>query len=489
MKVELVKDINLNCYDSVSIISAVDSELHEMTDIKNMADEINFRWKSGDSLVLSYKSEKILRVFCHGLGPLEELTSLVFRKTIGEAMSMINKNKVNRGLIVCDDKVLSREGYLNILVETLNLMNYKFEIYKTNDKDKEFELETISIYNPIAINKKEEAKLIEKGEIIGKSVNFARDLINEPANVLIPEELAFRAEKAGKAFGFKVEIKDKKAIEKLGMEAFLSVGKASVYEPRLIVMRYFGDKSNQNEILGLVGKGLTYDSGGLSIKPTDGMVSMKGDMGGAASVIGAISAIAKLKLKINVIAVVAACENVISGSAYRPGDVIGSMAGKKIEVVNTDAEGRLTLADAVHYIIEKEKVNRVIDLATLTGAVVVALGTVRVGLMTNNEDFYQDFMKASETTDERFWRLPADDDYKELLKSSIADFTNSGGRQAGTVTAGLFVKEFVQDVPWIHLDIAGTSSAQETKGSTLKGPTGICIRTLVEYASVISKSK
>jgi len=266
------------------------------------------------------------------------------------------------------------------------------------------------------------------------------------------------------------------------MEAFLSVAKGSENGPRLIVMRYFGDESKKDDVLGLVGKGLTYDSGGYSIKPTSSMDTMKSDMGGASSVIGAISAIAKKKLKINVVGVIAACENMISGAAYKPGDIIGSMAGKYIEVLNTDAEGRLTLIDAVHYIIEKEKVNKVIDVATLTGAALVALGLTTTAVVSNNDEFYKKLENASFKADEKVWRLPAFEEYKKLIKSDIADLKNIGGRYAGTITAGLFIGEFVQNKPWLHLDIAGTAWSEKEAGYYSKGGTGVGVRTLYYLA-------
>ena len=266
------------------------------------------------------------------------------------------------------------------------------------------------------------------------------------------------------------------------MKAFLSVGMGSSRKPRLIVMRYMGDNEN-SEVLGLVGKGLTYDSGGYSLKPSNSMVGMNGDMGGAAVVIGAMSAIAKNKLKKNVVAVVAACENLVSGEAYKPGDIIGSMAGKTIEVLNTDAEGRLTLIDAITYIIEKEGATKVIDLATLTGAAIVALGNYTTALMTNDEDFYDDFMRAADVTDEIFWRMPTFKHYRKQILGEKADLKNVDPNGAGTIVAGMFLKEFVQDKPWIHLDIAGTSDTKAPISEYIvKGGTGTPVRTLYYLA-------
>jgi leucyl aminopeptidase len=266
------------------------------------------------------------------------------------------------------------------------------------------------------------------------------------------------------------------------MDAFLAVAKCSKHSPKFIVMRYFGNKENEKDIFGLVGKGLTYDSGGYSIKPTNSMLDMKTDMAGAASVIGAMCAVAGNNLNINVVAVVATCENMISHKAYKPGDIINSMAGKTIEVLNTDAEGRLTLADAVHYIIEKENATKIIDIATLTGAALVALGTVTTAVLSNNDKFYLELENASKITGEKVWRLPMFDEYKQEIKGTLGDLKNSGGRYAGTITAGLFIGEFVQNKPWIHMDIAGTATSSKDEGYLAKGATGVGVRTLYYMA-------
>ncbi len=236
-----------------------------------------------------------------------------------------------------------------------------------------------------------------------------------------------------------------------------------------------------DEIIGLVGKGLTYDTGGLSLKPSTSMDTMKSDMGGAATVIGAMAAIAKCGIKKNVIAVIAACENSIGGNAYRPGDIIGSMAGKTIEVLNTDAEGRLTLVDAVHYIINNEKVSNVIDVATLTGAALVALGTTTTAALSNNEELYNKIDIAAKLSDERLWRLPNFPEYGKLIESKIADLKNTGGRYAGTITAGMFIEKFVGDTPWIHLDIAGSSWADAPYDFYTLGGTGQMVKTLFNF--------
>lgn len=414
-----------------------------------------------------------------GLGKEEELTTEKLRIAISKAMKeamALKETSVHIKMIKTDK--LSLEDAVKAILEGAALTNYKFDKYKTGKKEETKEIEEFVIYGfgEEEIEKAESA--LEEADALITGNIIARDLVNEPANVIYPETLAEKAKEIGQETGFQVEVLNKEEIEKLDMKAFLEVGKASEKEPKLIVMRYRGNEEDKDNIFGLVGKGLTYDAGGYSIKSTAGMTTMKSDMGGSAAVIGAMASIAKRKLKVNVTAVVAACENMISGGAYKPGDIIGSMAGKTIEVLNTDAEGRLTLIDAVHYIINKEKVNKVVDIATLTGAVLSALGTTTTGVVTNNQEFYSQLQNASDLSGEKVWQLPAFDEYKELLKSNIADLKNIGGKYAGTVTAGLFIGEFVQDKPWLHLDIAGTSWSDGNKNYLTKGGTGAGARLL-----------
>ncbi|WP_055665278.1 leucyl aminopeptidase [Desnuesiella massiliensis] len=412
-----------------------------------------------------------------GLGKKEELSAEKIRIALANVLKKGKELGIESIAVqaISSDKLCFKRT-VKAMVEGMALANYKFDKYKTDRK--EGKLKEIYILNVVEEKVEKAEKAIKEAEALVEATLCARNLVNEPANVITPKELGKKAKAIGKEAGFEVEIFDEKEIEALGMKSFLEVAKGSDNAPRFIVMRYFGDEDNKNDILGLVGKGLTYDSGGYSIKPTDGMVTMKSDMGGAAAVIGAMKAIAETKLKANVVAVVAACENMISGKAYKPGDIISSMAGKTIEVLNTDAEGRLTLIDAVHYVIEKEKATKVIDVATLTGAVLIALGNTTTGVVTNNEEFYNDLQRASELSGEKFWQLPAFDEYKKLIKSDIADLKNIGGRHAGTITAGLFIGEFVQKKPWLHLDIAGTAWADSDKDYITKGGTGAPVRTL-----------
>ncbi len=319
---------------------------------------------------------------------------------------------------------------------------------------------------------------ILEGRIYAEATILARDLVNEPANVINPDTLAEAAKKAALQYNFSVEVIPFDKLKRMKMDAFLAVGRGSKYEPKLVIMRHMGNPDGKHETIGLIGKALTYDSGGLCIKTPGGMLNMKCDMGGSAAVIGAFAAIATLKLKVNVVAVIATCENMISGDAYRPGDILRSMSGKTIEVINTDAEGRLTLVDAIQYAIEREKVDRILDIATLTGAAVAALGPDYSAVLTNNEPWMHKLQTASDFTGELIWKMPAHEAYKEMLKSEVADIKNIGGATAGCITAGLFIQEFVADKPWLHIDIAGTALKDKEAGIYSYGATGVGVRLL-----------
>lgn len=423
-----------------------------------------------------YTEDKFSNVMFVGLGNDENLSMDDIRNIGGDISRKLKKMKSKKVSFLNIEEYLNKD-HIKALVEGLELGAYDFNKYITsNETDKE------TIIN-LGLNESF-IDSINEGELLAQMTLVSRSLVNEPANVIYPATLAYEVVELGKTFGFETEIYGKQEIENLGMDAFLSVAKGSDKEPKLIVMRYFGDK-NSEDVLGLVGKGLTYDSGGYSIKPTNSMVDMKTDMGGAGAVIGAMCGIAKAKLNKNVIAVVAACENLISGNAYKPGDIINSMGKKTIEILNTDAEGRLTLIDAVYYAINKEKVNKVVDIATLTGAAVVALGDVATPVLTNNEDFYTLLDKAAKTSGEKIWRMPVFDEYKKVLKGKEADLNNSPGRDGGCITAGLFIGEFVGDTPWIHMDIAGTSVSSKESGYKSKGATGEGARTLYNLTKLV----
>ena len=322
----------------------------------------------------------------------------------------------------------------------------------------------------------------ERGRIIGESQNFTRELANEPANVLTPLILAERAKAMAAECGLEFEMLDQDRMRQLGMGSLLGVAQGSAEPPALIIVRYKPESTAKSaDHLALIGKGVTFDTGGVSIKPADGMEKMKYDMSGGAAVLGAMRAISKLRPTIPVTAFVPAVENMVGSKAQRPGDIVKSLDGKTIEVLNTDAEGRLILIDAITYA-KRQGCTHLIDVATLTGAIVVALGHVNTGAFSNNEALLGRVMAAARTEGEKMWHMPMDDDYKELLKSAFADLANIGGRWGGAVSAAWFLREFVGDTPWVHLDIAGTAWLDDAKPSMAKGPTGVCVRTFVKLA-------
>jgi leucyl aminopeptidase len=330
-----------------------------------------------------------------------------------------------------------------------------------------------------AAEAREYEKALKPAEIVARSENFARDLAMRPGNVATPSYLAAAATKIAEDFGLKITVLDRADMEREGMKALLAVAQGSEEEPRFIALEYNGGAKDAQPLV-LIGKGVTFDSGGISIKPAERMEEMKFDMCGAAAVLGAMRGIAELKLKINVVGIVPSTENLPSGRAFKPGDVIGSHLGKTIEIVNTDAEGRLILADALSYARRFNPV-AMVDAATLTGACVIALGFHAIGMMGTDGDLIEEIRSAGIRSGERCWPLPLWDEYREQIDSTIADMKNSGGRAAGAITAGWFLKEFAGEVPWVHLDIAGTAYRDEAAPYLRKGATGVPTRLFIEW--------
>ncbi len=325
------------------------------------------------------------------------------------------------------------------------------------------------------------------GRITAEAVNFARDMINEPANFMTPNTMAELARDLARDCGLGLTVLERAQMRELGMGGLLGVSQGSHQDPKFIVLSYRGDPASA-EAVGLVGKGITFDSGGISLKPSEDMGDMKGDMAGGATVMAAIRALAGLKPAINVTAVVPATENLPGGSALKPGDVITAMGGKTIEIISTDAEGRLILADALSYAV-KNGLSPVLDVATLTGAVRVALGDVTVGVFSNNEELAGKVMAAAAQAGERMWQMPMFEEYREQYKSDVADVKNTGGRYGGAITAAQFVGEFAGDTPWVHLDIAGTSLSRKEKGPVVKGATGVAVRTLISLVTDMAAAR
>ena len=426
-----------------------------------------------------FKAERILLV---GLG---KLTTTEVRKAAGTAVRFAKPRKL-RELTIAIPEGLDPVAATRALVEGAYIGDFDPDTYRSDRKDQSIEQFTVVA----ADGSKQTAAFetgVREGVILGEAQNFTRTLVNEPGNVMTPTVLGQRASEMCRQYGLQCEVYGADKLKELKMGAFWGVTKGSEEPPALIVMTYEPAKAPATPVLGLVGKGITFDTGGISIKPADGMEKMKYDMAGGAAMIGAMQAIAQLKPAVKVIGLVCAAENMPSGTAMKPGDVQIAMSGKSIEIINTDAEGRLVLADGLAYA-RQLGATHLIDAATLTGACVVALGMVNAGCFSNDEDAYRHFTAALEISGERFWRLPVEDDYKEQIKSSIADIMNTGGsRWGGAITAAMFLKEFVEDTPWIHLDIAGVAWTEEQKPWMAKGPSGIAVRTITEWIRSYAK--
>jgi len=324
----------------------------------------------------------------------------------------------------------------------------------------------------------------QRGRVIAEAANLARDMVNEPSNYMTPTRIAEVAKEIADRHNLEFKVFDSKDMEAMGMGGLLGVAKGSNEPPKLITLSYKGDEHSE-EALGFIGKGITFDSGGISLKPPEGMAEMKDDMAGAAAVIAALGAISQLKPKINVTAIVPATENLPSGTALKPGDILRIMSGKAVEVISTDAEGRLILADALSYAV-KQGLSPLVDLATLTGACHIALGSLYSGAFTNDQALMEKVLQAASRAGEHIWQMPMPEEYKEQIKSDIADVKNSGERYGGAITAALFLAEFVDNTPWVHLDVAGTASSNKEGGYTVKGATGAGVRTLVELALLLA---
>jgi leucyl aminopeptidase len=324
-----------------------------------------------------------------------------------------------------------------------------------------------------------DSKSIDQGRIVADSINWARQLINEPSNRKPPRVIAERAQEMASGVGLTIDVLDEARIRELKMGALLGVSQGSEEPPRVVVLKYSGNPTS-SKTLAYVGKGVTFDTGGISLKPADGMEKMKYDMAGGVTAMGAIRTLALFRANVNCIGVVPLTENMPGGRAQRPGDVVHSMSGKTIEIINTDAEGRLILADALAYA-RTLGATHLIDIATLTGAARIALGPFRVGVMGNDQPFIDEFLAASKRAGEKMWQMPMDDEYRDLIKSTVADVANSGGRFAGMITAGKFLQEFVGDTPWVHVDIASAAWNDEEKPYLPKGPSGVGVRSLVEF--------
>ncbi len=427
------------------------------------------------------------RVLVAGMGKQQELTLDRIRRIAGEACRLLRKKGVKRVATIAHGAGvggIEPEKAAQAIAEGSILGLYTFRRHITKEP------ETAEI-DELLILERDEEKLRQletgcaAGRVMAEATNFARDMINEPANFMTPGNMAQIAEEVAAEYELSCTILEREQMQELGMGALLGVAQGSQQPPKFIILKYEGGDSF-NKSLGLVGKGITFDSGGISLKPSDSMADMKGDMSGGATVIAALRGIAQLKPKINITALIPATENLPSGTALKPGDVLKAMNGKTIEIANTDAEGRLILADALSYA-QKLELTPLLDVATLTGACHIALGDFATGAFTNNQDLLNKVIKAGDEAGEKLWQMPMYDEYKEQNKSEVADIKNTGGRYGGAITAAQFLNEFTGDTPWVHLDIAGTFHSSKEKGYLIKGATGVGVRTLINLVITLAK--
>jgi leucyl aminopeptidase len=448
-------------------LGSVISNLIKQKEIKGKLNEI--------TLLHSLGKVPAGKVVVLGMGKKQDLTTNKVRSAIAEACRYLRGRGASRiaSAIIGDGiNKISTDSAAQAMSEGAMLGLYTFRRYMTKKENGLGEIKELTIFGK---TKKSMEQAITRGKIIAEAANYARDMVNEPGNYMTPTQMASAARQLAKKYGLKIQVFDKDKMKELGMGGLLGVARGSQQPPKFIVLSYKGRQASEID-LGLVGKGITFDSGGISIKPSESMADMKGDMAGAAAVLATLSAVAQLKPAINVTAFVPTTENLPSGTALKPGDVISAMNGKTIEVLNTDAEGRLILADALSYAV-KSGAKAIVDTATLTGACQIALGKITSGAFTNNQSLLDKVIAAANEAGEPAWQMPMFDEYKEFIKSDVADIKNIGNRYGGAITAAKFLEEFVDKTPWVHIDFTGDTD--KDKGYLVKGATGVPVRTLV----------
>jgi len=468
--------------EAASVDKALDgaiSQLISQGEIKGKLNEV--------TVIHSLGRLPAARIAVVGLGKKEELSQDKIRGAAAETCRRLQQKGVDSIATIAQGAGIagiSPESSAQAVTEGALLGTYSFRKHITKEAE-HGEIKQLSIVTSEQAELPALTRGSNKGKVLAEATNLARDMVNEPANFMTPTGMAEMANKLAETYGLEAEILETEQIQELGMGGLLGVTQGSQQPPKFIMLHYRGGSPAEIDVA-LVGKGITFDAGGISIKSSEGMAEMKGDMAGGAAVMAAVSAIAQLKPRVNVVAIIPATENLPSGSALKPGDILTAMNGKTIEVVNTDAEGRLILADALSYA-KKLGARFVIDVATLTGACRSALGDVYTGGFTNNQELMDRVVAAGAEAGELIWQMPMHEQYKEQIKSDVADIKNLGGKWGGAITAALFLAEFVDNTPWVHLDIAGTSLSEKERGYLVKGATGVPVRTLVNLILSLSK--
>ena len=459
-----------------------DQQLCEAFDRATRSKE--FTGRKGETLLLHGSSQALAeRVLLVGLGKESTFFLHSLRQVTSSVVQLLAEKQLGTFLLTLQQLPIKRTDLserIQTVTEGVLLADYRYDRYLPKAKPGQpVPLDRVDLLISAEDNTATATAAVAAAEAIGAGVCFARDLVNAPGNLKSPEYLAMQAVAMAEKTGISASLLDRRELKRQGFGAMLGVAQGSEQEPYLIVLEYRGGIETDQPIA-LVGKGVTFDSGGISLKPSEKMDEMKMDMGGAATVLGTMLAAAQMKLPINLVAVVPAVENMPSGTAIRPGDILTSLSGKTIEVLNTDAEGRLILADALTYV-GRYQPRVVIDLATLTGACIIALGHQAAAVLGNHDGLIRQLLKAGERSGERFWQLPLWDEYADLIKSDFADVKNTGGRAAGTITAAAFLQQFADKYRWAHLDIAGMAWAEQGKAGLPKGGTGFGVRALIEY--------
>ena len=468
--------------DAAAVDEALDkaiSQLVSQGEIKGKLNEI--------TVIHSLGKLPANRVVVTGLGKQQELSQDKVRGAVAGTCRLLRQKGVDSIATVAQGAGIAGitvEGAAQAITEGALLGVYTFRKHQTKEAE-HGEIKQLTIVDADKSKSPALKQGCHKGRIVAEATNLARDMVNEPPNYMTPADMAEMAAKLAESHRLEISVLEREQMQELGMGALLGVAQGSQQPPKFIVLHYKGGDSNETD-MALIGKGITFDSGGISIKPAEGMGEMKGDMAGGAAVMAAMSAIAQLKPKTNVMALIPATENLPGGSALKPGDILTAMDGKTIEIISTDAEGRLALADALGYA-KKHGAKLIVDVATLTGAMRVALGDICTGAFGNNQELIDKVIAAGAEAGEKIWQMPMYEEYKDQNKSDVADIKNTGGRYGGAITAAQFVAEFAGDTPWVHLDIAGTSMTDKQRNYLVKGATGVPVRTLVNLALSLSK--